>query len=133
MTQSTDAARIARLRRMQRVRAIERTTAMRDAAEQMDRHRRLETLARRSETLAPKPVTGPASGADLAASASFTAQVSALIRQTAQDSRDAAGEATLAATRLAQADHRCTVLRDRADDAVRDLARDLARNVKGKG
>ncbi|MDA7788105.1 hypothetical protein N8940_02615 [Sphingomonadaceae bacterium] len=115
-----------KLKRLERLREVERLSAARDVAHHESTLARATALARRSAVLADTHTNKHggkqrATGGELQSSASFTNEISALSRLAAQECEGAEIGAGAARLILASASHR----RDRAAERAQSLSREL--------
>lgn len=115
--------KIARIRRIERLRESERVTALREAAECHADRLRLQSLALRVDAIgsAQSGVSAPTSAAALQDRAAFAAAVSRLARDTRAQGDLADRRSASAMDRLARAEHR----RDKVAERSRQLADEL--------
>lgn len=118
-----DRARLRRLQRLTRLRAIEKDLALRDVAESEAALARLIGLAERTTTMAAsyQQHPGESDGAALAAVMRFERGLGTLAQAAKADAGNAQGLADLRQQSLAQAERRRAVIADHADAAGRML------------
>lgn len=118
-------ARIARLRRLERVRAIARQTALAEAARAEGTLAQLAGLAERTGLLASEYARrdDSATAAELAAVLRFASGMRAITRNAGAEAETARGVADLKAREVAEAERRRAAVEDRAVRETGALAR----------
>lgn len=117
--------RLARLRKLEKVRAIARQTALAEAALAEGALTHMAALAQRTRLLADHYARrdDAATAADLARSLTFAGGMQTIIRTAETQADNARNAADLRARAVAEAERRRAAVQDRADRAARDLAR----------
>lgn len=117
--------RLARLRKLEKVRAIARQNALADAARAEGALSHMTALARRTRLLADDYArrADAANAADLARLLMFASGMQTIIRTAETQADNARNAADLHARAVAEAERRRAAVQDRADQAARDLAR----------
>lgn len=117
--------KLARLQRLERIRAIARAEAAEAAARAEETLAQLQSLAERTGALASDYAlrSGPATGAELARTASFTAGLLTIRAQALADAARAESHADHRQRALAEAERRRAAVEDRAEATRRAIAR----------
>ena len=128
-----DAARLRRLHRLEKVRAIARQTAAREAAEAEGTLAQLRALAERTTQMAEgyRAKAGPALAQDLRQMDSFAAGLRGISRATSGDADRARAFADRKQQALAAAERARSAVEDRAGAEARSLTRQRQQLVLG--
>lgn len=126
-------ARLLRLQRLERVRAIARQTAASEAARAESTRAQLEALAERTRQLAADYAGRPgiSDGAALRQHSHFAEGLYRVVETTAGDARRAREHADQTMAELGRAERRRAVVEERADAQARTLARKAEQPVLG--
>ena len=125
--------RLARLHRLERVRAIARQAAASEAAQAESTRAQLEALAARTRSLAADYAgrTGDSDGAALHQRSRFAAGLHRVVETTAGDASRARIHADEAMAELGRAERRRAVVEERAEAQARTIARKAERPALG--
>ena len=117
--------RLARLRKLERLRDMARQTALTEAAKAESTLAQLAALADRTRSIANDYARreDATSAGDLAANLRFAGGMQGITRNAAAQADNARGTADLRARDVAEAERRRAAAQDRADAAARDIAR----------